>query len=176
MIKEIGAIKLGIIIAAKLASKGDVAMKSTCSRWSFFLVLAVPLIALSCGSITAPKPGLNIVASIGQQSPGSITFRIGVENTGSATEALEFRSSQFFDIEVRSRSGQLVWQFSHNKFFSAVLWGLELAPGESSVRDSAWDLTGDDEKRLPSGTYTAKIYITNSPRDEDLSSAIKLII
>jgi hypothetical protein len=57
-----------------------------------------------------------------------------------------------------------------------VLWELELSPGLSSVHEYVWDLTGNDQKSLPSGAYRAKIDITSSPRDGDLSAEIRLTI
>jgi hypothetical protein len=107
----------------------------------------------------------------------SITFRIGVENTGSKTETLNFVSSQFFDIEVKDGGGHLVWQYSSNSYFLDMLWGFELAPGESSqVREYVWNLKGNDQEPLPFGSYKARIYITDSPRDGGLSTIISLTI
>ena len=152
-------------------------MKRLWLRLSFLSILAVSLISLSCDSATSPRLGLNIVASVSQHMAESITFRIGVENTGSKTETLNFVSSQFFDIEVKDGGGHLVWQYSYNTYFLDVLWGFELAPGESSqVREYIWNLTGNDQEPLPSGSYKARIYITNSPRDEGLSTVISLTI
>ena len=148
-------------------------MKRLWLRLSFLSILAVSLISLSCDSATSPKLGLNIVASVSQH----ITFRIGVENTGLKKETLTFGSSQFFDIEAKDGGGLLVWQYSYNAYFLAVVWGFELAPGESSqVREYVWNLTGNVQEPLPSGSYKAKIYITNSPRDEWLSTVISLTI
>ncbi len=141
------------------------------------LAIGVSLFALSCaGPSTSPKAGLNIVAMTGTQ-PGSVTFTIGVKNTGTATERLTFGSSQFFEIEVRNVSGHLVWQFSAGKYFLDLLWGFDLAPGESSqVQETVWDLKGNDGDLVPPGLYNATVYITNSPRNEDLSTVIRLTI
>jgi len=136
--------------------------------------LAVLLLSPSCGLITGPGPGLNIVASISQQSAENITFRIGVENTGSSAETLNFGNSQFFDIEVRTASGALVWRWSTGKSFLDVLWSLDLDPGESSVHETVWDLTDDFQQPLPRGSYKAKVFITSQPRDGDLVSEILL--
>jgi len=148
-------------------------------RRFYLLLLAAGTIlaAISCaGPATAPKAGLNIVATTGTQ-PGSVTFGIGVKNTGTATERLTFGSSQFFDIEVRNVSGHLVWQFSADKYFLDLLWGFDLAPGESSqVQETVWDLKGNDGDLVPPGLYNATVYITNSPRNEDLSTVIRLTI
>jgi len=152
-------------------------MKRLWLRLSFLSILAVSLISLSCDSATSPRLGLNIVATVIQQTAGSITFRIGVENTGTKTEILTFFSSQFFDIEVKDRGGHLLWQYSYGLYFAALVWNLELAPGESSqVREYVWNLTGNDQKPLPSGSYKATIYITNSHRSEGLSTVISLTI
>jgi len=151
-------------------------MKKVHLRNLFLLVLLVPFITLSCGSVTAPKVGLNIIATASQQTAGSTTFRIGVENTGSQTETLSFRNGQFFDIEVRDKGGHLVWQYSHDAYFVDMLWGIELAPGASQVREYVWAHIGNDQKPLPSGSYRASVYITNSPRDEGLSKVVSLTI
>jgi len=141
-----------------------------------FLALVTASALSACGSATSPTPGLNILASVSSQTATSLTFRIGVENTGTKTESLNFRSSQFFDIEVRDAHGRLVWRLSDNAVFLDLVWSLELAPGESSVREYAWDLTGDDQRSLPAGSYRAWILITNSPRNEDLATDLRLTI
>jgi hypothetical protein len=152
-------------------------MKKVYLRHLFLLLLLVPFITLSCDSVTIPKAGLNIVATAIQETAGSITFRIGVENTGTKTEILDFGSSQFFDIEVKDSGGHLLWQFSYDRIFLDVVWGFELAPGESSqVQEYVWNLTGNDQEPLPSGSYKATIYITNNPRDEGLSKVVSLTI
>lgn len=152
-------------------------MKKVHLRNLFLLVLSASFTTLSCGSVTAPKAGLDIIAWASQQTAGSTTFRIGVENTGSKTETLSFRSSQFFDIEVRDKGGHLVWQYSYDSAFATLVWGLELAPGESSqVQEYIWTHLGNDQKPLPSGSYKATVYITNNPRDEGLSKVVSLTI
>jgi len=173
---EFGIAYAWSIYARILDLKGGVAMKKVYLRLLFVLVLLVPLITLSCGSLTTPRAGLNVIATVSQQTAGSMTFQIGVENTGTKTETLQFRSGQFFDIEVKDLSGHLVWKYSFNGYFATLVWGFELAPGQSEVKEYVWNLTGNDEDPLPSGPYKAKIYITNSPRDEGLSKVVSLTI
>jgi len=145
-------------------------------RLLFVLVLLVPLVFLSCGSVTIPRVGLNVIATVSRQTAGSMTFQIGVENAGTKTETLQFGSAQFFDIEVEDSSGHLVWKYSFDGGFAALVWNLELAPGQSEVREYVWNLAGNDKDPLPSGPYGAKIYITSSPRDEGLSKVVSLTI
>lgn len=130
----------------------------------------------ACGSVTSPKPGLNVVASVSSQTAGSLTFRIGVENTGAEIRTLNFGSAQFCEIEVKDRSGKLVWNYAHDASFAALCWGLEVAPGESHVREFVWDLTGNNGKPVASGSYRAKVTMMGSPRNGDLSTDLNLTI
>ena len=74
----------------RVIQKGGVAMKKVHLRLLFVLVLMVPLMTVSCGSVTTPRAGLNVIATVSQQTAGSMTFQIGVENTGTKTETLLF--------------------------------------------------------------------------------------
>jgi hypothetical protein len=161
----------------RIEEQGGVIMKKVYLLLLFLLVLLVPFVTLSCDSVTTPKAGLNIVATVIQQTAGSAIFRIGVENTGTKTETLNFVSSQFYDIEVKDSGGHLLWQYSYGSYFLDLVWDLELAPGESSqVREYVWNLTGNDQEPLHPGSYKARIYITSSPRDAGLSTVINLTI
>ena len=149
-------------------------------------ILAIPLITLSCGQAGSPtsplshlgQPMSGLTLSVNTiQGTGNMTFRIDVKNTGTATEILNFGSSQFFDIEVTDQSGILVWRWANEKVFAAVMWSLQLAPGESSSDEAVWDLIGIDHRAVSRGSYSAKIYITGgSPGHEGLSSVIRLTI
>lgn len=151
-------------------------MKKIYLRLLVLAVFLVPFITLSCGFVTTPNAGLNVIATASQRTAGSMTFQIGVENTGTKTETLQFRSGQFFDIEVKDGKGHLVWKYSFDSYFATLVWGFELAPGQSEVKEYVWNLTGNDKNPLPSGSYKAKIYITNNPRDEGLSKVVSLTI
>jgi hypothetical protein len=155
-------------------------------RYLLFLgFLAISAAFVSCNSATSPTDlisrgrltaeGLQVVVSTSRTGAGSMTFRIGVENGGPANATLNFACGQFFDIEV-SRDGNVVWRWSHDKYFTQALWGLELTPGESYAQTADWDLTGNDGKRLSSGTYTAQITITSYPRDDGLVTEISITI
>ncbi len=146
---------------------------------------AMLLVMLSCSSPTSPlspsgksgisAQGLQLVVTA-TKGGGNVTFTIGVENSGSATQTLQFGSAQFFDIEVKDHLGNLVWRWSNDKVFATVMLGIDLAPGESSSQTAEWDLIGNNGQRVFPETYTAKIYITSSPRDEALVVEIPLTI
>lgn len=161
-------------------------------RKNFFLLAAVVfsfgamlLATQSCSSPTSSviPTGRSGVSAQGLQlavtatkGDGNITFNITMENSGSSVQTLHFRDAQIFDIEVKDHGGDLVWRWSNGLYFAQVLCALEIAPGGSSNQQTVWGLTGNDGRKLPSGSYTAKIYITCSPRDEALVVEIALMI
>lgn len=141
-----------------------------------FLCLWIALFAPSCGSLASPDPGLDIIASIVHQAPGSVTFRVGVENKGMKTESLHFTSGQFFDIVVMDPHLRSVWRWSFDLAFTLALWDLELAPGESRAEEIVWDLKGNDMEPLPPGSYRTSFHITSAPRNDRLSTVVRLTI
>jgi hypothetical protein len=146
---------------------------------------ALLFVLASCDSTTSPSrplnraelaAGLHLVVSINGPNAGTIHFDIWVENKAGTDRALKFTNSQFFDIEVLDGGGNTAWVWSHNKYFTESLWGLELGPGESCMQDTDWDLTGNDGKTLSPGSYRCRVWITSSPRDAALVHETSLTI
>jgi hypothetical protein len=147
---------------------------------------ALLFVLASCDSATSParplnpaklkSEGLHVVATISRPSPGTMAFRVGVENRAATDMTLGFTSGQFFDIEVIDRSGRSVWTWSHDKAFVDNVWALKVAPGESYLQDADWDLSGNGGKPLSPGSYTARFIIMSSPRDEALVLELPLTI
>lgn len=148
-------------------------------------VLTLAFVLVRCGSPTSPTAPLNrtmlkaaslrLIASMSGPSGGIVTFGIGLENGAATTQNLAFTDAQFFDIEV-SDGGDVVWSWSHGKYFAQAGWDLELHAGESYVRDATWDLKDNNGRNVPSGAYKCRIWITSSPRDEALVSETTLTI
>jgi len=153
---------------------------------SLLTVLAVSLGLASCGPEDSPfspisrsqlkEVGLHLTVSASDQGAAGMTFHIGITNGSFQAATVRFSSGQMFDVEVTDGSGKPVWQWAYNKYFMQGFWQFELSPGESYSREADWDLTDNDKKPLPPGSYRARVYITNSPRDEGLSTEIRLII
>jgi hypothetical protein len=148
-------------------------------------ILAVSLGLASCGPEDSPfspisrsqlkEGGLHITVSASDQGAAGMSFHIGVVNGSFQAATVRFSSGQIFDIEVTDGVGNLVWQWAYNKYFTQGSWQFELSPGESYSREADWDLTDNDKRPLPPGSYRAKVYITNFPRDEGLSTWISLV-
>jgi hypothetical protein len=101
--------------------------------------------------------------STDRTGPNSLIFQHKLENRGPDERTLKFFTSQEFDIEVRSLGGELLWQWSHDKYFMQVVTGVRLASGESLMGETEWDLKGNDAAPLPPGMYKCRFYLTCSP-------------
>jgi len=144
-------------------------------------LLALALLVAACGTSTSPTSPLagsrlKVLATVSGPAAGHVGFRIGLENATKTTKTLNFSNGQFFDIEISDRGGTAVWRWSHDKLFVDVLWDIELEAGEAYVQDAEWDLKDNLGRAVPSGTYTCRVWITNSPRDEGLVTETSLTI
>lgn len=136
-------------------------------------ILAVLLTASGCDTATSPlgtvsrgslmSKGLHLTVSTIRTGPGSLTFQHKLENRGPEDRTLKFFTSQEFDIEVRSLGGELLWQWSHDKYFMQVVTSVLLVSGESHTGGTEWDLKGNDAGPLAPGIYKCKFYLTCSP-------------
>jgi len=144
-----------------------------CRNLYWGTILAVLLTASGCDTATSPyvpfsrnqlqSKGLHLTVSTDRTGPGSLTFRHKLENRGPEDRTLKFFTSQEFDIEVRSLGGELIWQWSHGKYFMQVVTSVQLISGDSYTGATEWDLEGNDAGVLPPGVYKCKFYLTCSP-------------
>jgi len=150
-------------------------------------MLAVLMTAFGCDTATSPvdtvnpnrlrADGLHLIVSTSRPGANSLTFEIKVENRGPTDQTLVFGSSQAFDVEVRDRSGAIVWLWSHDKTFLPYMSEIELAAGESFTGSGTdWDLTGNDGNPLSPGSYKSKVFITCFPRDSGLVAEFLLTL
>jgi len=140
-------------------------------------ILAFLLTASGCDTATSPlSDSLRLSVSTTRTGAESLTFRHTVENTGPEDRTLTFSSSQSFDIEVRSLGGELLWRWSHDKYFMTVMWSIPLAAGESHAGETEWDLKGNDAGLLAPGVYWCRFSITCSPRRPGLVTEFRLTL
>lgn len=140
-------------------------------------ILAVMLTASGCDTATSPlSDSLQLSVSTVRLEAGNLTFQYTFENKGPEDQTLTFGSSQSFDIEVRSLGGELLWRWSHDKYFATVMWSIHLASGESQAGETEWDLKGNDASRLSPGIYRCRFYITCYPRHPGLVTEFRLTL
>lgn len=83
-----------------------------------------------------------VVASSG------VTLTLAVTNGASVPVTLEFSSGKQFDFQVRRPDGTVVWTWSADKLFTAMLTSRTLAPGETATYGAVWS-------PVTPGTYAA---------------------
>jgi hypothetical protein len=84
-----------------------------------------------------------------------VNFTMAMRNAGTKPLALNFPSSQNFDIAI-SLGSKLVWQWSHDRMFGQIFRTVKLAPGEKRTFTAAWAQTDNKGARVRPGTYAVK--------------------
>ena len=125
------------------------------------LLLAVPAcnIGFLGGGEFIGEGDLKISAGYSINADSSIRFSITIGNYGSTEAKQVFTSSQIYELEVSDDSGNVVWNFSHNRVFAQVITELRLAPGQFQTDAVNWDRKRNDGQRLPHGVYDAKVFL-----------------
>jgi hypothetical protein len=84
-----------------------------------------------------------------------VTLTFTVTNTSIVPVTLDFNNGQQYDFIVRSNSsGSLVWQWSSEMMFAAMLTARTLGPGESVVYVERW-------KPATMGAFSAQALLTS---------------
>jgi hypothetical protein len=87
--------------------------------------------------------------------PGEpVVMRITVRNVGTEPVTLRFPSSQRYDFVVRHiTTGEVVWQWSFNRYFLWVLGTETLEPGEMRVLQEEWKQQTNLGNQVKTGIY-----------------------
>lgn len=72
---------------------------------------------------------------------------------------LRFSSGQQFEVVITDESGNEVYRYSDDKFFTMALVYKSINPGESFNWQDEWDMKNKDGVKLTSGNYKAVITI-----------------
>lgn len=83
-----------------------------------------------------------------------VLMRMTIKNVGTEPTTLRFGSSQRFDFVVRHiTTGEVVWQWSFDRYFLWVLGGATLQPGESWVITEEWKQQNNGGNQVRTGIY-----------------------
>jgi hypothetical protein len=134
---------------------------STVAGALVLMVLVAGASGCSLPSLAAPgagrdRPGaleatFRVVPDSPQVGQGC-EFALVIKNSGQDKVALEFSTSQEYDIVIKAGNAT-VWRWSDGMMFLQVISTKELAPGESLAYTVNWDGKDQDGKTLGAGTY-----------------------
>ncbi len=89
--------------------------------------------------------------------PGpTVRVRIRLTNESAEALALDFLSSQRFDVLLEDERGEVVFRWSEGKIFLPVLGRETVKPGDSLVYEATFALPGSDRGILPAGRYVLR--------------------
>ncbi|WP_078378651.1 BsuPI-related putative proteinase inhibitor [Sutcliffiella halmapala] len=98
--------------------------------------------------------GLEANLSYSSSGPDSVMLHFIVENTGTSSEKVTFRSGQRYDY-VLYRDGQLVEHYSEGKMFIMIYEEIMVAAGD----ELSFDIPLKD---LKPGQYTVTVWLADS--------------
>lgn len=81
-------------------------------------------------------------------TPEKIVFEIVLRNESDTLLNIEFPTTQLYDLVLKNKEGQEVFQLSEEKAFAQVLTEIKLEPGEVVRWEDVWESHG-----LPEGEY-----------------------
>jgi hypothetical protein len=109
------------------------------------------------------KPQAPLRVSVATDKPlykrgETVRFTVTVRNASRETQTLSFSSGRKFDIAVRQNAGTdaPLWNWANGRMFTMMLTDVKLASGESKSWTATWKQTGNDQKELPRGVYSAR--------------------
>jgi hypothetical protein len=100
------------------------------------LAACSPKVAPSAGSPSELGSSFNVLVA-----GDSVVFELHITNATTRPIALEFATSQRYDVEIWS-NGSRVWRWSDGKSFAQVLGEEAMAPGETRRYTAAWHPSG----------------------------------
>lgn len=109
-----------------------------------FLLLTIPMVVYSAeelglsSTVNLPPLSLNVELAENQLRRGEVmNVRFTLTNIGNNSIELAF-PGQTFDFSVESMKGVIIYVWSWDKVFIAVMLEIELSPGESLQRTLSW--------------------------------------
>lgn len=100
------------------------------------------------------------------RSGESVEMTLNVTNAGQDALTLHFNDGQIFDflaLTVQSEKDPvLVWNWAHDKAFTAALWDLTLQPGDSRSYQVTWDGTNNAGDAM-TGEFIMRAELVSTP-------------
>lgn len=147
-------------------------VSSVKTRWS--LAVGVLVAALSASVVLSglAEKYLDLAVHVEKDTfkvdePIAMELRINYE--GSETLTLRFASSQRYDFEIETESGEVVWRWSEGRMFAQILGQITLSPDRPEVRYHAVF-----RDHLSPGRYKLRGILTVQPQSR--SSEVQITV
>ena len=107
-------------------------------RAALVFLAATATLGAECPSSPTARTAMLSSSVTAIAASSGVALTLTVTNPSSAPLTLEFSSGQQFDFRVRRSDGTVVWLWSADKLFTAMLTSRSLAPGETATYSAVW--------------------------------------
>jgi hypothetical protein len=94
---------------------------------------------------------------------GALTIRLTLVNESTGALDLGLQGNPPFRFSVAKKSGESVWESTYGEAIQQILELRTLAPSDSLVFTSTWNLTDNQGRHVPSGTYVVHGWVELDP-------------
>lgn len=94
---------------------------------------------------------------------GALTIRLTLVNESTGALDLGLQGNPPFRFSVAKESGESVWESTYGEAIQQILELRTLAPSDSLMFTSTWNLTDNQGRRVPSGSYVVHGWVELDP-------------
>lgn len=97
------------------------------------------------------------------KADGALTIRLTLVNESTSALDLGLQGNPPFRFSVAKESGESVWESTYGEAIQQILELRTLAPSDSLMFTSTWNLTDNQGRRVPSGSYMVHGWVELDP-------------
>ena len=97
------------------------------------------------------------------RADGALTLRLTLVNESTSALDLGLQGNPPVRFSVAKESGESVWESTYGEAIQQILELRTLAPSDSLMFTSTWNLTDNQGRRVPSGSYVVHGWVELDP-------------
>ncbi|MEF7562238.1 hypothetical protein FZD47_13860 [Bacillus infantis] len=132
----------------------------------FMIFASLPMNGSGANAEGGPEVSLSL-----NPGPESAEIKVGLINSSDQAQVFEFPTSQRYDLIIRDKSGEIVYDASAGKSFLQAIQYLKLNPGEFVSWTESWDYE-TASGRVGEGSYSAELSIPLKRKGENHASVV----
>ncbi len=132
----------------------------------FMIFASLPMNGSGANAEGGPEVSLSL-----NPGPESAEIKVGLINSSDQAQIFEFPTSQRYDLIIRDKSGEIVYDASAGKSFLQAIQYLKLDPGEMVAWTDSWDYE-TASGRAGEGSYSVELSIPLKQKGETQAAVV----